>query len=92
MAGNTTKKQNNKINFGKISKTKITLLILIAFFFVATIVTNSQQSSGMPMGMPPGAAGNKKPKKSKEKKHVASYLAEEATHETPLKNKHTNTK
>lgn len=59
MAGNTTKKQNNKINFGKISKTKITLLILIAFFFVATIVTNSQQSSGMPMGMPPGVAGNK---------------------------------
>lgn len=59
MAGNTTKKQNNKINFGKISKTKITLLILIAFFFAATIVTNSQQSSGVPMGMSPGAAGNK---------------------------------
>lgn len=39
-----------------------------------------------------GAAGNKKPKKSKEKKHVASYLAEEAAHETPLKNKHTNNK
>ena len=34
-----------------------------------------------------GAAGNKKPKKSKDKKHVPSYVAEEATHETPLKNK-----
>ena len=34
-----------------------------------------------------GAAGNKKPKKSKNKKNVPSYVAEEATHETPLKNK-----
>ena len=34
-----------------------------------------------------GAAGNKKPKKSKNKKDVQSYLVEEMTHETPLKNK-----
>ena len=29
-----------------------------------------------------GAAGNKKPKKSKNKKDVPSYLVEEMTHET----------
>ena len=34
-----------------------------------------------------GAAGNKKPKKSKDKKHVPAYVAEEASPETPLKNK-----
>ena len=34
-----------------------------------------------------GAAGNKKPKKSKNKKDVPSYLVEEMTHETSLKNK-----
>ncbi|OUN65771.1 RNA-binding protein [Odoribacter sp. AF21-41] len=34
-----------------------------------------------------GAAGNKKPKKSKNKKDVPSYLVEETIHETPLKNK-----
>ncbi|RHR82639.1 RNA-binding protein [Odoribacter sp. AF15-53] len=34
-----------------------------------------------------GAAGNKKPKKSKNKKDVPSYVSEELAHETPLKNK-----
>lgn len=34
-----------------------------------------------------GAAGNKKPKKSKNKKDVPSYVAEEVTREMPLKNK-----
>lgn len=52
MDNNENRFINNKFSFRKLSKTKMVLLALIAFFMLATIITNIKNGAANPKGMP----------------------------------------
>lgn len=52
MDNNENRFINSKFSFRKLSKTKMVLLALIAFFMLATVITNFKNSAAAPKGMP----------------------------------------